>query len=70
MAANSVAIPKTDTLKYQLPEAVRQRLVQETSERPAACISPRRLAVVERQRLRFIAEYGSDDGNLLLQKTD
>lgn len=61
MAANSVAIPKTETHKYQLPEAVRQRLVQESSDRPTACISPRRLAVVERQRLRFIAHNGSDD---------
>lgn len=70
MAANSVATPKIDTLKYQLPEVVRRDLVEASSERPTACISTRRLAIVERQRLRFIAKYGSDDGNILLQKTD
>jgi hypothetical protein len=60
MAANSVAIPKTKVHEYQLPEAVRQRLWQESTDRPTACISPKRLAVVERQRQRFIAQYGSD----------
>lgn len=70
MAKSSLATRKQVTRMYQLPEVVRRDLVAASSEHPTACIPPRRLAVVERQRLRFIAKYGSDDGNLLLQKTD
>lgn len=60
MAISILAISRTSHRNYRLPESVRQWLVQESSLRPTACIAPKRLAVVERQRLRFIAAHGSD----------
>ena len=70
MAKSSLATRKQGAREYQLPEVVRRHLVEASSECPTACIAPKRLAVVERQRLHFIAKNGSDNGDLLLKKTD
>lgn len=60
MATQSLTKGKTEKTEYQLPEAIRRHLLQDSSSRPGAAISPRKLEIVERQRLRFIEQFGWD----------
>lgn len=60
MATQSLAKGKTGSAEYQLPEAVRRQMLQESTSRPDAVIPASKLQVVERQRLRFIEHFGSD----------
>ena len=61
MATNSLATRKIIAQRYQLPEAVRLELIQQSSLHPGAQMSETRITVIERQRQRFIALHGSDD---------
>lgn len=46
--------------KYRLPEAQRLAIIAANSSRPGATVSPKKMAVVHRQRQRFIALNGDD----------
>lgn len=49
---------------YHLDETTRLALIREASVNPSASIPPHLLAVVHRQRLRFIKKNGNDGGTL------
>lgn len=57
MALKSVPIQQQH---YHLPEKTRLALIRETSSKPGASIPRRRLAVVHRQRQRFVQLNGND----------
>lgn len=56
MATPSVTTEEAKGAQYQLPEDVRQQLLQ----RPGKSISMKKLKIVEQQRRRFIQQFGSD----------